>query len=94
MRGDYRVIEGTFSFIVAILILVFILWLLGKSLRLMVKFVLNALVGFVMLLFFNFFGVLFGIYLPVNIITSFVTGVFGIAGIAILLILKYLFHVI
>ncbi|AEM78516.1 sigmaK-factor processing regulatory BofA [Thermoanaerobacter wiegelii Rt8.B1] len=48
------VMEGTFSFIVAILILVFILWLLGKSLRLMVKFVLNALVGFVMLLFFNF----------------------------------------
>lgn len=94
MRGDYRVMEGTFSFIVAILILVFILWLLGKSLRLMVKFVLNALVGFVMLLFFNFFGVLLGIYLPVNIITSFITGVFGIAGIAILLILKYLFHVI
>ncbi|KHO62249.1 pro-sigmaK processing inhibitor BofA [Thermoanaerobacter sp. YS13] len=94
MRGDYRVMEGTFSFIVAILILVFILWLLGKSLRLMVKFALNALVGFVMLLFFNFFGVLFGVYLPVNIITSFITGVFGIAGIAILLILKYLFHVI
>ncbi|EIW01402.1 SigmaK-factor processing regulatory protein BofA [Thermoanaerobacter siderophilus SR4] len=46
--------EGTFSFIVAILILVFILWLLGKSLRLMVKFVLNALVGFVMLLFLIF----------------------------------------
>jgi|GEM_PF-574575 len=90
------VMEGTFSFIVAILILVFILWLLGKSLRLMLKFVLNALVGFVMLLFFNFFGVLFGVYLPVNIITSFITitGVFGIAGIVILLILKYLFHVI
>jgi inhibitor of the pro-sigma K processing machinery len=32
--------------------------------------------------------------LPVNIVTSFITGVFGIAGIAILLILKYMFHVI
>ncbi|WP_028992740.1 MULTISPECIES: pro-sigmaK processing inhibitor BofA family protein [Thermoanaerobacter] len=88
------VVEGTFSFIIAILIIIFILWILGKSLRLMLKFVLNALVGFVMLLFFNFFGVLFGVYLPVNIITSFITGVFGIAGIVILLILKYLFHVI
>ncbi|HHW56386.1 MAG TPA: pro-sigmaK processing inhibitor BofA [Clostridia bacterium] len=87
-------IEGTFSFIIAILILIFILWLLGKSLRLLLKFVLNSLVGFIMLLFFNFFGSIFGVFLPVNIITSFVTGVFGIAGIAILLILKYLFHVI
>lgn len=54
MRGDCIVVEGTFSFIIAILIIIFILWILGKSLRLMLKFVLNALVGFVMLLFFNF----------------------------------------
>ena len=87
-------LTGTLSFIVAVLLLVFILWVLGKSLRLLLKFALNSLVGFIMLLFFNFFGALFNVELPVNIITSFITGVFGIAGIAILLILKYMFHVI
>nr|WP_240951381.1 pro-sigmaK processing inhibitor BofA family protein [Caldanaerobacter subterraneus] len=48
-------VEGTLSFIIAVLILVFILWVLGKSLRLLLKFALNSLVGFIMLLFFNFF---------------------------------------
>ncbi|MGB9780759.1 pro-sigmaK processing inhibitor BofA family protein [Caldanaerobacter sp.] len=87
-------LTGTLSFIVAVLLLIFILWVLGKSLRLLLKFAINSLVGFIMLLFFNFFGTLFNVELPVNIITSFITGVFGIAGIAILLILKYMFHVI
>lgn len=85
---------GTFSFITGIIVLAFVVWLFGKSLKLLLKFIVNSLVGFVILLLFNFFGGLVGIHLPINIITAFVTGIFGIPGILILLILKYIFFLI
>lgn len=85
---------GTFSFITGIIVLAFVVWLFGKSVKLLLKFILNSLVGFIILLLFNFFGGLIGVHLPINLITAFVTGVFGIIGILILLILKYIFFLI
>lgn len=85
---------GTFSFIIGIIILAFIVWLFGKSVKLLFKFIANSLVGFVILLLFNFFGSLIGVHLPITIITAFVTGVFGIPGILVLLILKYILFII
>ncbi|TCW34247.1 inhibitor of the pro-sigma K processing machinery [Thermohydrogenium kirishiense] len=87
-------LSGFLSFAIGIIIIAFIVWLFGKSVKILFKFVLNSIVGYVFLLIFNFFGSIFGLTLQANIINAFIAGVFGIPGIIILLVLKYLFKVI
>lgn len=86
--------SGTLWFIVGIIVLAVILWLFSISVKFLFKFILNSIIGFVLLVVFNFFGGIVGLYLPINIATAFITGFFGIPGIIILLLARYLFHVI
>ena len=73
---------------------VFLLWLtvkiFAKPIGWVLKLLLNALLGFVALFVLNFFGDFIGLHIDVNWISSIVTGVFGVPGIAVLLILQYL----
>lgn len=87
-------LSGAFPFVIGIILLAFVLWLFSKSIRLLFRFVLNSIVGFIFLIIFNFFGGMVGLYLPVNFITAFITGVLGIPGIILLLLAKYIFHFI
>ena len=78
------------GFIVALIVVLLIGKLIFKSAKVIVGFLINALVGFVILWVLNHFGV--GI--PINFLTSVITGFFGIPGIIILLILKFVCHII
>ncbi|WP_435619340.1 pro-sigmaK processing inhibitor BofA family protein [Thermoanaerobacterium thermosulfurigenes] len=86
-------LPGFFSFAIGIIILAFVVWLFGKSIKILFKFVVNSIIGYIFLLIFNFFGSIFGLTLHLNIVNAFVAGVFGIPGIVVLLILKYLFKI-
>ncbi|MDI6605265.1 MAG: pro-sigmaK processing inhibitor BofA family protein [Thermoanaerobacteraceae bacterium] len=85
---------GILSFIMGIIVLAFLVWLFGISLKILFRFIINSIIGFAFLLIFNFFGAIIGIHLPITILTSFIVGVFGIPGILILIILKYVFCII
>lgn len=87
-------LPGFISFAIGIIIIAFIVWLFGKSIKILFKFVLNSVVGYILLLIFNFFGSIFGLTLQINIINAFIAGVLGIPGIILLFVLKYLFKVI
>ncbi|SNX52712.1 inhibitor of the pro-sigma K processing machinery [Thermoanaerobacterium sp. RBIITD] len=87
-------LSGFIPFAIGIIILALIVWLFGKSVKILFKFILNSIIGFVILLIFNFFGAIVGLHLSINILTAFITGVFGIPGILVLLILKYIFGIL
>jgi len=64
--------------------------ILVRPLRLLVKLVFNSLIGLLMLLGFNIVGGLFGITIPVNVVTILFTGFLGIPGLILLIAVKVL----
>ncbi len=80
--------------IAAVILVVFLIFkLIGISLELFVKFLINALIGAALLYLSNL--VVGGVFhydaltLPINWLTSVVTGVLGVPGVIILLIIRF-----
>lgn len=71
-----------------------LLWLLIKLLKKPIKWafklLLNALIGFVGLFLLNYLGSYVGISLGINWLNAVITGVFGVPGIVLLLLIKYI----
>ncbi len=67
-----------------------LLKILKKPIKLVFKLLLHALFGYIYLFIFNFVGAWFGVTLEINWVTAVVSGVFGVPGVAVLLVLKYL----
>ena len=74
--------------VVFIILLIKILW---APIRWIFKLALNALLGFVVLFIFNFFGEFIGISIPINLISSLITGFFGVPGVVFLILYQILF---
>lgn len=77
-----------------VIALLLILWLFLKllttPLKFIVKFIFNTLLGFVALILINYLGSFIGVGLGVNWINAAIVGVFGLAGVAFLLIMQWL----
>lgn len=83
--------EATFAITIgALLLLIFLIILLGKPLKWIIKLVINSITGFIVLLLVNTVGGIVGIHLDFTIINALVTGVFGVPGIVFLLFIRYL----
>lgn len=63
--------------------------ILFVPLKVIVRLLVNAGIGIVLLLFFNFVGGYFQLYVPINPVTAVVAGFMGIPGIILLLALQY-----
>ena len=70
---------------------VLILKILTKPIRLIVKLLINAAFGFVLLFLVSFFGGPVGIYIGVNFINALVAGFLGVPGVILLVLLHFLF---
>ncbi len=75
---------------IAVGLIALLLRLLKKPIKLVFKLLLHALFGYIALLIFNFFGSIVGVRLDITWVSAVVPGVFGIPGVAVLLIVKYL----
>ena len=64
--------------------------IITKPLQWAGKFLLHALCGFVALFVLNFFGSIVGLTLELSWLNAIVAGVFGLPGVAVLLVLTYL----
>ena len=64
--------------------------LLKKPLAWMLKFLLHAAMGYAFLFLFNFVGAWVGVSLGLNWLNAAVTGVLGVPGVILLLLVKYL----
>ena len=84
--------------LIAVMVILFIggcligllLRLLKKPIKWAFKLLLHALFGYIFLFAFNLVGSFVGISLQINWLSAIISGVFGIPGVVVLLILKYI----
>lgn len=89
MAIDYSVI---LAYIFGIIFLFVIGRILLVPMKIVLKFIYNALIGGIILLGINFIGNLVGFNIALNIVTALVVGILGLPGIILLVILKFLFN--
>ena len=65
--------------------------ILAAPIKWIFKFLLNALMGFLLLFLANFVSGFFDFANPVNLITCLISGVFGIPGVIFLVVVELLF---
>jgi inhibitor of the pro-sigma K processing machinery len=71
------------------IMLIFMLsWILVVPFKIVGKFVINALIGGVLIVVFNFFGQLTGVNIGVNEITALIVGILGVPGFIAILAIK------
>lgn len=83
-------IDVIFAYIVGIMMLFLVAKLLILPIKIVWKLAVNALVGGITLLIINFIGGFFGLYIQINIITALITGILGVPGVVMILILQYI----
>ena len=76
--------------VIAVIFLLLFFKILGSSLKWILKLLLNAVTGFVILFLVNIVGGSIGIELDLNWINALVAGFFGAPGVVVLLVIKYL----
>lgn len=76
------------TFLIVILVLYIILKILSLPVKLIIKLVGNAIAGGVMIYLINFFGSGLGIVIDLNWINALITGILGVPGAIILLLLQ------
>ena len=78
-------------FIGCIVAVIIIAKIFSWPLKLIAKLVANIILGAVLLFVINFFGVNFGLIIPINWITALITGLLGIPGAILLIIFQFIF---
>lgn len=76
--------------VIAVIFLLLFFKILGSSLKWILKLLLNAVTGFMILFLVNIVGGIIGIELDLNWINALVAGFFGAPGVVVLLVIKYL----
>ncbi len=82
---------GYVSFFIAVLILFVVLKILALPFKIIIKLMLNALIGGVVLFLLNLIGSNFGLVLDINWLSALIVGFLGVPGVIIVLILQFLF---
>lgn len=78
------------SFLAVMLVIFLVFKLLSLPFKIMWKLFVNAVIGFVLLLLFNFLGGLIGITIEITWWKAVIVGIFGVPGIAGLLLVQLL----
>ena len=83
-----------FNNIIAFIACLFFLFIIGKifivPLKTIFKFILNSIIGGLIIYLINFIGGYFGFHIGLNIITSVFVGVLGIPGAVVVILIKLL----
>ena len=80
-----------FLFIAAVMSAVVVFKIAAAPIKLISKLLLNALSGFLLLLLANLVSGFFDFSITINFINCLISGVFGIPGVAFLVLLKIIF---
>ena len=77
-----------FTAIALVLSIVVVIKLLAAPVKLVFKILINAVSGFLLLIIANFISGFFDFSLPMSVLNCLISGVFGIPGVAFLIVLK------
>ncbi len=80
---------GCLSFFIGLGTLILILVLLGKSVGIIFRLVLNGLLGGLLLYLGNLVAVKYGLEIPITPLTAVVAGILGVPGVLLLFVLAY-----
>ncbi len=78
------------GFLIGSLILFVLGKLIGLSFKVIMWLIVNGITGLILLYIFNWLGGFLSLALELNTINAIVAGVFGMPGVILLLIIKYL----
>ena len=81
---------GTLTVVAAVVGILLLLRIFTRPLKKIVKFILYAVFGFLLLFLVNYFGAPLGVYLEPTLVNCLVSGFIGIPGVLILLAIHYL----
>ena len=87
---QFETAQLVFAVVFILFLVLIVTRILVKPLRLLAKLLFNSIVGLLMLLGFNLIGNLFGMMIPVNLVTILLTGFLGVPGLILLIILQIL----
>ncbi|SHI05320.1 pro-sigmaK processing inhibitor BofA family protein [Clostridium grantii] len=82
--------ESFVFFIVGIVLLFLVGKIISLPIKILWKLIVNAVLGGILLLIFNFIGGLFNLSIAINFWTALIAGFFGIPGVIFLVIFKYI----
>lgn len=80
--------ESIIYFIIALVLLFLIVKLFSWPLKVLLKLILNGVLGAILLFLVNFVGGAFGISIGINAVTALIAGFFGVPGVIFLIIFK------
>lgn len=79
--------------ILAVFLAIGVIYIIGMLLvvpiKIVIKFIINGIIGAVALFFLNIFGGFIGITIAINPVTALIAGFLGIPGVLLLLFLQY-----
>ena len=79
-----------FLFIAAIMSAIVVFKIAAAPIKLIFKLMLNAISGFLLLLIANLISGFFDFSIPINLLSCMVSGVFGIPGVALLILISFI----
>ena len=80
--------NSVLAFAFAAILLYLIARILLVPFKLIIKLVINALIGGVLLIIFNLLGAPLGLHVGINVITALVVGFLGIPGLILLILIQ------
>ncbi|MGI5875498.1 MAG: pro-sigmaK processing inhibitor BofA family protein [Dethiobacteria bacterium] len=78
------------AFFFGVLVLYILLRVFYFPLKIIGRFLTNSIIGGILLFLFNTVGAFWGVSIGINIVTAVITGILGIPGILLLLLLQRL----
>ena len=76
------------SFLVALIVLYIVLKIIAAPVKIIIKLMINAFVGGVVLFLINLVGASFGFALIITWLTSLIVGIFGVPGVVFVILLQ------
>ena len=73
-----------------VIVLFVVLKILSLPMKIIIKFLINAIVGGIVIYVLD----LFGVGLTLNWITSVIVGILGVPGVIVVALLQFVFHII
>ena len=78
--------EAFIGFLVGLLILFLVVKIFAWPIKILLKLIINGILGGILLWLVNLVGGGFGLYIGINIVTALIAGILGIPGVLFLII--------
>ncbi len=78
------------AYAAGLILLYFLGWILIIPIKYLVKLIINGVVGGILLILVNLLGGFVGINIAINPITAIITGILGVPGVVLLIVLQYI----